>query len=349
MQDPSAASSILEDVRSQIAPDDSVLKAARERLADVRSAAEEFDGVLRGFRSGSVAHLTANDPVHDADGGIVLDRRNYSEFGPDGDDVGPVEIVDRVRDFIKPLVKKGHPSARFDLTKRGICIGFGEPLAEDQDPSVDLIVALTRKDKPGLWIPHLERENWDASDPEAHTQLLENAYDATNHTVQRAIRLVKAWNRQYNPPGLSSFNIEALGLEAITTEMPLAKAVARLFRHAAVELEKGLTKDPAGVSDQIRLLIEKDAVLKRLRTAADLLVAAVEAGDDKAAAQTVLADVFFDYVKAPAGAASKAGVAQALRAGDTGVGIGAGGVISIGTGLGRAVKTTRAYGERGGE
>jgi len=349
VQDPAAANSILEGVRSQIAPDDSVLKAARERLADVREASEEFEGALRSFRSGSVAHLTANDPVHDADGGIVLDRRNYSELGPDGDDVGPVEIVHRVRDFIKPLVKKSHPNARFDLSKRGICIGFGEPVAEDQDPSVDLIVALTRKDKAGLWIPHLERENWDASDPEAHTRLLEDAYEATNHAVQRAIRVVKAWNRQFDPPGLSSFNIEALGLEAITTEMSLSRAVAKLFRYAAVELEKGLTQDPAGVSDPIRLLIDKDEVLNRLRAAAELLAAAVEAGDNMVAAQTALADVFFDYVEAPAGAASKGSVAQALRAGNTGVRIGAGGVISTGTGLGRAVKTTRAYGERGRE
>ena len=347
MKSPVAANSILEDVRRQIAPRDSVLNAARERLADVRLAAEGFTGALRSFRSGSVAHLTANDPVHDADGGIVIDRRCYPDVGPDGDDGGPVKIVDQVRDFIRPLVKKGHPNARFDLSKRGICIGFGEPVAGDQDPSVDLIVALTRKDKPGLWIPHLERENWDASNPETHTKVLEDAYEATSHAVQRAIRLVKAWNRQYDPPGLSSFNIEALGLEAITTEMSLAGAVSRLFRYAAVQLDKGRTQDPAGVSDPIRLLIEKDAVLMRLRTAADLLDAAIQAGDDTVAAQMALADVFFEYVEAPAGAASKAGLAQALRAGNTGVEVGTGGMIATITGVGRAVKTTRAYGESG--
>lgn len=33
-------------------------------------------------------------------------------------------------------------------------VAFGEPVL-DQDPSIDLIVALTRKDEPGLWIPTL--------------------------------------------------------------------------------------------------------------------------------------------------------------------------------------------------
>jgi hypothetical protein len=55
---------LLDDVRAQLAPDDAVLKEAGERRDLVRSAAESFHGTTGSFASGSLAHATANCPIH---------------------------------------------------------------------------------------------------------------------------------------------------------------------------------------------------------------------------------------------------------------------------------------------
>jgi hypothetical protein len=74
----------------QLAPEDTVIKEARERRDTSKAAGESFPGALRSYNSGSLAHGTANCPVHqrdkglDADCGVVLDRRAYPTLGPDG-------------------------------------------------------------------------------------------------------------------------------------------------------------------------------------------------------------------------------------------------------------------------
>jgi hypothetical protein len=80
---------MLDVIRSQIAPEDVALKEARERRDATRDVADKFGSTNRSFASGSLAHRTANCPVHqrdvglDADCGIVLDRRAYPTLGPD--------------------------------------------------------------------------------------------------------------------------------------------------------------------------------------------------------------------------------------------------------------------------
>jgi hypothetical protein len=340
----SAANSILEAVRKEIAPDDIVLAAARERLGHIRDAAATLDGALRTFRSGSVAHFTANKPVNDADGGLVLDRRTYPDLGPDGKEVAPTEIVAQVSDIVEPQVRKKYKKVTFGLSKRGLLVEFHDPVLGHEDPSVDLIVTLTRKDQPGLWIPRLDTETWDASDPEAHTKLLEDGYDKTHHALQRAVRLAKAWNTQFKEPALSSFNVEALALEAIDDNLPLAEALAKLFRHGATSLAQALTADPAGVSEPINLLISKSEAVRRLSNAADKLDQAVAAGSDVDAAKAAIADVFFKYVEAPKGALTKSSLAATLIGGTSGVRVGTGGHVSLGTDQGRPVKDTRSFG-----
>ena len=81
----------------------------------------------------------------DADCGLVLDRRSYPSLGPDGEGVGPLEIVEEVRAFLRKEMKIEHPDIVFYITKRAIKITFNEPLADGTDPTVELIVALTRK------------------------------------------------------------------------------------------------------------------------------------------------------------------------------------------------------------
>lgn len=193
---------ILDDIRSEIAPSDETLDAARSRREEVLAAASGFDGALRTYASGSIAHRTANDDT-DADCGIVLDRRSYQELGPDGGGEGPEGVMEGVRDLVRDKLKDAHPKLKTRLTKRAIEVKFHEPIGSGDDatdPSVDLIVALTRKENEGLWIPNRNSGGWDASHPECHTKLLTDPPQDVRRVRARAIRLVKAWNKQFSSP-----------------------------------------------------------------------------------------------------------------------------------------------------
>jgi len=197
MSELSHRNALLEDVRSQIAADKSVLDETRARRDLVLGIALRYPGALRTVTSGSVAHRTVNHPVVDADGGVVLDRRTYPDLGPDSEKkLGPDEIVPKVCDFVRAEVIKKYPEANCKSTKRAILITFNEPMVtsehpdEKQDPSVDVIVALTRaNDAAGLWIPNLEQRCWDASHPEKHTELLNSGSAELQRVRRRAIRL----------------------------------------------------------------------------------------------------------------------------------------------------------------
>jgi hypothetical protein len=175
---------VLDDVRAQITPDDAALKEARERRDTTRTAAQAFEGIRRSFASGSLAHGTANCPIHerdrglDADTGVVLDRRSHPTLGPDAaDQDGPTAIVEAMRDHLRRELRPDYPQVRFRITKRAILLSFGEPLPGGEDPTVDLVVGLERVDAPGLWIPNTETDDWDPSHPEEHTRLLTTRAD----------------------------------------------------------------------------------------------------------------------------------------------------------------------------
>ena len=133
----------LTDVGSQIAARDDVLAEARTRLALVRDIARTFPGALRTYGSGSLVHHTFNDPVTDGDGGVVLDRRCYPNLGPDGGGETPNDTTGELCSLLGPAVRETYPAARCGTSKRGPKIYFGVSVA-GQDPTVDLVVALTR-------------------------------------------------------------------------------------------------------------------------------------------------------------------------------------------------------------
>jgi len=336
------ADEILVSIQKKIAPSDETLEAARNRRDEVLSVARGYPGTLRTYKAGSIAHRTANDDT-DADCGVVLDRRTYHELGPDGDGGGPNSIVEDVRTFIRGRLRDRHPDVSFRITKRAIRITYNEPLFDGSDPSVDLIVALTRASG-ALWIPNLERSCWNASDPECHTWLLTAEPSGLRRIRAKVIRLAKAWNRQYCQPGLCSFNIEALALEALRDEVGLAGGLAAFFRYAARELSRRQTPDPAGVSAPIKTLIERETVAKRLSDAAKTLEHALDSGTEDDVRDD-LADIYWVYVTPSPGSSSKAAFVQALREGNTAVRVIPGG-ISVASPLGRPLKTTRAYGGR---
>ena len=62
----------LDQLRKDIAANADSLAEAKARQKAVFAAANTFDGSLRTYKSGSVATRFTNDPVSDADGGVVM-------------------------------------------------------------------------------------------------------------------------------------------------------------------------------------------------------------------------------------------------------------------------------------
>ena len=334
--------SYLNDVHAELAPSDETLSAVRSRRDEVLANAKDYPGSLRTYISGSIAHRTANNDT-DADCGLVLDRRAYPNLGPDGGGEEPNQIVEAVREFLRERLKEDHPDIKFRVTKRAIKVSFNEPLDDGTDPSVDLIVALTRKNGQGLWIPNNETGGWDASHPEYHTKVLTDDPAGLRRVRAKVIRLAKGWNTQFAEPGLCSFNIEALTLSCITEEHSVPDGLAELFRFAASDLKKNLTPDPAGVSKPIKLLMDRDVVVGRLKRAAKRMKDALDNDDDKIKVQEAMAGLYWNYVSPPDGSASKEAIASAFRSGSPALGV-SGGALSLGGSGGPSLKPTRSWG-----
>ncbi|MFJ1543328.1 hypothetical protein ACIODS_32825 [Micromonospora chalcea] len=292
---------LLSTVRLQIDASDVPLKEARVRLQLVRDLATGLPGSLRTYASGSLAHHTMNHPVTDGDGGLVLDRRCYPNLGPEGGGETPTRVAEQLCALLGPGVRKTYPKARCGTSKRGPKLSFNAPV-DGQDPTVDLVVALTRRDGDGLWIPNLEKDRWEASHPEGHVELF-NAGPASLRTTRRiVIRLLKAWNKQYTSPGLSSFHLSTLAWEFVDTGMGVPAALHTVLDRAATRISRGYaTPDPAGVSAPLKLLLDRTVVATRLRKAADAVAEALGNDTDEMAVQAALHKVFWKYIDDPNG------------------------------------------------
>lgn len=339
---------MLDDVRAQLAPDDVVLKEARERRDLVRKAAEIFTGALRTYRSGSLAHGTANCPVNyrdqglDADCGVVLDRRVHTLLGPDGIGIGPTDVVNKMVTHITPTIREEYPSASLRVTKRAILVEFHQPFATSEDPTVDLIVALNRKDKPGLWIPNTENDDWDPSDPEKHTELFTSGDRSLLSARARAVRLAKAENKRAGSPPLCSFNVESFGWMFTESGMAVPAALTALWRKGAADLRARLTPDPAGVSAPIKVE-DRDAAIRRLDYAAQQLEAALSDPWDEGWVRTQLAPLWPDFI-ASDGGTSKARLAAAMKD-QSYLGVTGGGLLSTLPAGSTALKHPRSFGD----
>ncbi len=289
---------VISGVRNQIDASDAPLGEVRTRLTFVKKIADGFAGALRTYSSGSIAHHTMIAPVTDGDGGVVLDRRCYPELGPEGGGEAPREVAEKLCALLGPEIRERYPHARCGTSKRGPKIYFGEPV-EGQDPTVDLVIALTRRESEGLWIPNLKKDTWEASDPERHAVLFNGGALAVRRTRRQVIRLAKAWNRQFSDPAFCSFHLSALALESVQGGLGLPAALGQFFADAASSLRRGNTADPAGVSPPIRLRVNRDAAIARLDKAAEAVTRALEHDDDLPAVQASLAIVFWDYSESP--------------------------------------------------
>ena len=125
------------------------------------------------------------------------------------------------------------------------------------------------------------------------------------------IRLAKAAVKQDTTPVVSSFNLEALALDHVDCDNTIAESLRDLLLDGADALDRGLTDDPAGVSDPIKLPdgVSRSTAVARLRELGNAISRAIEA-DSLEEAEESLSEAYPDYVKAGAGARS---LGEALR------------------------------------
>lgn len=301
------------DVRKQTNADDVALDEARARRNEVLAAGRAFHGVSGSFIAGSLASGMVAGEVEDADGGVKADRRCYPTLGPDGDGETPTEVVSELQVLVGPLVRESRPAAVVKTMKRGLRIFINEPLPNGQDPYVDMVFAMQRKDAEGLWIPNLDAGCWDASHPEKHVELFASGSRSLRRTRAQVARLGKVWNKQYSEPALNSFNVCALALESVTSAEQIEVALLGFFEHAATSLAARRTRDPAGISGPINLELPKEVAVKRLYEARDALAEALAHDNDADVAQAAMHRLFWLYVPEPTGLESKAAVADKLR------------------------------------
>lgn len=303
---------VLNEIRDRIDAHPEPVAEARIRLALVRSTAIRFPGARRTYASGSLPQHTFVHPVRDGDGGLVLDRRVYPQLGPEGGGQTPAKITTELCGLLGPAIREQYPKARCGTSKRGPKVWFGAPV-DDQDPTVDLVLALTRRDGSGLWIPNLKTNTWEASDPERHVELFTSGSQSLCRTRRRVIRLLKGWNRQYSQPGFSSHNLSVWAWEFVEPGMGMATALSTVLAKAAARVEAGQpTSDPAEVSPPVKLLVLRSTAIRRMRTAADALSDALKLDDDRDAVLAALSRAFFNYIEDPA-PSGLAGLVAPLR------------------------------------
>lgn len=248
-------------------------EARRRRTAIANALRKEFPG-SRVYYNGSVAHGDALTPLTDVDLGIVI-ADPIGEFGPGKK--GPTQLQERAAAAIRRELADTYEDLRIEFRgrKRSILIRFRDPIRPSlPDFTADVIVAVDNLSGEGLYIPRFT--GWDRSAPEAHTRMIAAANKRTEAVFARTIRLLKHWNRK-NGDTLCTWNIKALALDAGITSGSLITAMRTWFDYAITSLQKGETRDPAGVSDKpIKLKGTRTEVLNRLRNASARLEKAVE-------------------------------------------------------------------------
>ena len=118
--------------------------------------------------------------------------------------------------------------------------------------------------------------------------------------------------------------------------------LSAFFQYAVTDVGARNTPDPANVSKPIKLKIDRDIMVERLKAARDLVDRSLANDADETVVRATLADLFWKHLESPEGTDSKSAIASKLRQGNAGVRMGAG--LTIGGAGGTALKDGRAYG-----
>lgn len=112
-----------------------------------------------------------------------------------------------------------------------------------------------------------------------HTELVRKANQSSKSNYARTVRLLKHWSRTHSRP-LCSWNIKALGLPCLGTELDQLNGMVAWFNHAIMELASRPTPDPAGVAGPIGLPGDRMELVEKLTKARSKLFEAINYAAD---------------------------------------------------------------------
>jgi hypothetical protein len=204
------------------------------------------------------------------------------------------------------------------------------------------VICLTRRDKPGFWIPNRDKGGWDASHPQKHTQLMTASPKDLRVFRARVIRLIKAAIKNDGQPVVCPWNISALALRHVTEITSMSEGVAFLLDRMAFDLAQGDTPDPAKVSAPIKPPdgVTRSMAIDRLSQFAALVDDALAHRDHELRVLQALAQVWPHQLRKRADAEDgKRRLADAFRT------VGATSPVVTGHFGHRADKTVSSYGD----
>ncbi len=174
------------------------------RQSNVRAVVEAGLTVLDSFLTGSYSRSTMIAPLKDSDIDIffVLDSEYFFNYN-NGQNGGQAGLLD----LLKRTLKKTYTETP-DISRNGqaVTIRF-------TDFIVDVVPGFNREGG-GYLIPNSINNNWIATDPKKHVEIITAANKAHNNDFVPLVKMIKAWNKNNNKY-FRSFHLEVLALQIL--------------------------------------------------------------------------------------------------------------------------------------
>lgn len=266
------------------------LAQARERRDEIRSVLVSHGPT---YTNGSVAHGDAIRPISDVDVGVVV-KENASIVDLMS---SPSSFQKEIAAELQAKLQKNYRGVKVSHLgrKRSILVEYGDSIDQAGKPfTADVIVALSMRGQPGLYIPHYT--DWSRSDPRGHSQIISAANERTNYVYAKTVRLLKGWARR---EGLDvySWYLKCAAEDALkgpdTLSNSMLRVLERLIRAANGDLP---LEDPSNISGPLNPVSKPSELVSSAEEAKRVIEAGQEAGDNSTAVSKVLRHLFKESI-----------------------------------------------------
>lgn len=208
------------------------------------------------FLNGSYERDTIIRPLDDIDLFAVIDRADYSPNG--WSDPNPQSVLTKFKNYLNGLkdykdkVKQDRPCVTVVLS----------------DKNFDVLPSL-RKDG-ALYIPNSDLNDWVFTNPQSHTDRLNQVNRDRNSRVKPVVKAVKQWKRDNNQ-NIPSFHIEEVAIDifSIYSITNLEDGIRLWFDHAEPYLKNERFKSYDEYSNVLQKINKVKAKLQEAKALID--------------------------------------------------------------------------------